>query len=65
MIDEGVTKTDAPVQHVDDRDATLRPFERIAQSAGRVEVDGDDFETTCGRGRAQRIAAGRLSDTTF
>ena len=65
MIDERVSKCDPPVQDVDDRNAAFGPLQCIAQSAGRVEVDCDDFETTCGGGSAQRITAGCLSDTTF
>jgi hypothetical protein len=65
MVDQGVTKAYSPVKHVDNRDGAFRPLEGIAKSTGGIEIDGDDFETTCGSGRTQRIAARRLSDTTF
>ena len=65
VIDQGVAQGDAAVKDVDDGNAAFGPLQRIAQSAGRIEVDCDDLETTCGSGSAQRIAAGCLSDTTF
>ena len=65
MIDQRVAQADSTVQDVDDGNAAFGPLQRIAQPAGGIEVDCDDLETTSGGSRAQRIAAGCLSDTTF
>ncbi len=65
VIDQRAPKADAPVEHINHRDIAFRPFERVAQSAGGVEIDRDDLETARGGRRAQRIARGCLSDTTF
>ena len=65
MIDQRISQGDAPVQDVNDGNAAFGPLQGIAQSAGGIEVDCDDFETTRGSCRTQRIAAGCLADTTF
>ena len=65
MIDQRISKGDAPMEDIDDSNAAFGPLQCIAQSAGWIEIDCDDFQTTGGRGCAQRIAAGCLSDTTF
>ena len=65
MIDQRFPQGDPPMEDVDDGNAAFGPLQSIAQSAGRIEVDRDDFETTRGSCRTQRIAAGCLSDTTF
>jgi len=65
MIDQRITQGHATMQDVNDRDAAFGPLQRIAQSTRGIKVDCDDFKTTSRRSGAQRIAAGRLSDTTF
>ena len=65
MIDQRFSQRDATMQDVNDGNAAFGPLKGIAQSASRIQVDRDDFETTSGSGSAQRIAAGCLSDTTF
>jgi len=65
MIDQRFLQRHATVQDVNDGDAAFGPLKGIAQTTGRIQVDGDDFETTSRGSSAQRIAAGCLSDTTF
>ena len=65
VIDEGFPERDAPMKDVNDGNAAFGPLQRVAQSAGGIEIDGDDLETTSRSGSAERIAAGCLSDTTF
>ena len=65
VIDQRFAQGHATMEDVDDGNAAFGPLQRIAQSAGRIEVDCDDLETTRCSGSAQRIAASCLSDTTF
>ena len=43
MLDEGVAEGDASVQHVDHRDRAFRAFQRVAQTTGGIEIDGNDL----------------------
>ena len=43
MIDQRISQGDTPVQDVNDGNAAFGPLQGIAQSAGGIEVDCDDF----------------------